>query len=179
MALNLKIHNLIFLLFLCGMGANLYLLHTHLQVDEALQQVKQKISQTSSLIQLASKKQKDPDKIQHRLNSPTSRLAMGLDFQKLNQFLKLQQLDFKISPEDVLATESGAAPLTKSTVTLQFTHHADQPIYALISHILEKLPGAIFPQQITLWRDLQSETPLIKGRFMFEWVKKAGIAPHD
>lgn len=166
------VHLFLLLFFLSILGGNIYLYYEISADNNTHKELEREILRASSTLKAAYKKEKDFDAIEHRLGKVTSRLGFGQELQKINQYLKLQRVDFKITPEEVLASD-----LTTSTVTLQMVHGADQPLYSLISHIIDNYPGIIMPQQLILYRDGQSEVPLIKGAFTFEWVKKGQDSP--
>lgn len=102
----------------------------------------------------------------HRLGLPCSRMTVGEDFQRLNQKLKLGRLDFQISPETAISDT-----FTESTVDLKFQNAFDQPLFLMMTYLLDEFPGLVYPTEILMWREPNTSQPLISGHFRFQWLK--------
>jgi hypothetical protein len=156
-------------LLLCALGLNGYLFFEREEASQNLAALNQTIEQQQSLILRASSKPEINAGMSHRLALPTHRLSASDDFQQLSKTLHLQRLDFQISPEKIVATAADA--LTESSVELKFTNHSDQPLFSMVSHIIEDFPGLVYPVEINMWREESQGDPVIHGSFRFEWLK--------
>jgi hypothetical protein len=158
---------LVLTLVVASLAFNGYLYVTRDEVYRDLGTIEQQINQKQSLIKLANDKTDiKPSGVSHRLALPSNRLSASASFQEISKTLDLARLDFQISPETTMKDY-----FTESVVELKFQNQSDQPIYGMISHIIEEFPGLVHPLEIVMWRDPESAEPLIHGKFRFEWLK--------
>jgi len=126
------------------------------------------ISRNKFLLIKESKKSQALKQVEDRLNRPMNSSILGQQFNTLRHRLNLQQLHYKIIPETGLEDTA----YIRSKIALSFTNSTDQPIFRLLQYLLEDFPGLILVKQIQLRRDLNSSSPVIKGEFHFDWLKK-------
>lgn len=129
------------------------------------------IIKKTALIQLAKTKPQPENTISHRLALPVNRISVGDDLQGISKSLQIERLDFQISPEINLAKTASLDAYSESTVELKFSNSSDQPIFKMVTKIMDEFPGIVLPKEIVIWRNYESKTPQIHGHFRFNWLK--------
>lgn len=156
-----------FITFTCNI-----ILHTKsTKLNYKLEILNDTIIKKTSLIQLTKTKPQPENTISHRLALPVNRISVGDDFQNISKSLKIERMDFQISPEITLAKTASLDAYSESTVELKFINSSDQPLFQMISKIMDEFPGIVMPKEIVIWRDFTNKTPHIQGHFRFDWLK--------